>query len=462
MTNQARLVALLASVATAAGCTANAPGSNDFSPSVAQCSVAAAWAPGVAYKTGDLVTFEGSTYQCIQGHTSQSDWSPSVVPALWGLTDCAGGGGGGGGGGTTPPDAGTTPPPDAPTTPPPDAPSNPGGGGTGTAPASLVFSAYKDTGISMNWNTNVISTTVSGSAQTLVGDLTANGGKTITLAFATGECGSENWGGVPGAALAQANAAALDAAGIKYILSTGGAAGVFTCSTDAGFESFLSRWSTAGLIGVDFDIEGGQSQQILNDLIHRVQTAHAKHPGLRFSLTLATLANNNGATTAQSLGSGVAAGLNSLGTNTLSAVTSILGFHGTAASWPSFVTVNLMTMDFGATSPGNCVVNAGVCDMGQSAIQAAFNLRDKFGVPLSNIELTPMIGGNDTQSEHVTLHDVDTMTAFAIANKLAGVHYWSYDRDTDCPPGSASATCNTLGGVGAHGFLRRFVGDGLH
>ena len=52
----------------------------------------------------------------------------------------------------------------------------------------------------MNWNTNVISTSVSGSMKPLPGDLTSQRGKTVTLAFATGECGSENWGGVPGAA----------------------------------------------------------------------------------------------------------------------------------------------------------------------------------------------------------------------------------------------------------------------
>ena len=54
------------------------------------------------------------------------------------------------------------------------------------------------------------------------------------------------------------------------------------------------------------------------------------------------------------------------------------------------------------------------------------------------------------------------MTAFAIANKLAGVHYWSYDRDVDCPPGSASPTCNSLGGVGTHGFLARFIANGMN
>jgi hypothetical protein len=65
-------------------------------------------------------------------------------------------------------------------------------------------------------------------------------------------------------------------------------------------------------------------------------------------------------------------------------------------------------------------------------------------------------------SEHFTLQNADAMTSFAITNGLAGVHYWSYDRDTDCAQGFASPTCNSLGGVGAHGFLRRFLGDGLH
>jgi hypothetical protein len=116
-----------------------------------------------------------------------------------------------------------------------------------------------------------------------------------------------------------------------------------------------------------------------------------------------------------------------------------------------------MTMDYGGASPGVCVVAGGACDMGQSAIQAAYNLHDRWGVPFSNIELTPMIGGNDDSSEHFTLADVDTISAFATAHALAGLHYWSYDRDLDCAPGPASSTCNSLGGAGAYGFLGRFV-----
>jgi hypothetical protein len=120
-----------------------------------------------------------------------------------------------------------------------------------------------------------------------------------------------------------------------------------------------------------------------------------------------------------------------------------------------------MTMDYGAPGAGVCVVSGGLCEMGESAIQAAYNLHDRFGVPFSSIELTPMIGGNDVAGETFTLGDADTVASFAKAQGLAGVHYWSYDRDIDCPAGAASPTCNSMGGAGAHGFLKRFLANGL-
>lgn len=43
------------------------------------------WAVGVAYKVGDIVTYKGKTYKCLQAHTSQAGWYPSAVPALWQL-----------------------------------------------------------------------------------------------------------------------------------------------------------------------------------------------------------------------------------------------------------------------------------------------------------------------------------------------------------------------------------------
>jgi chitinase len=326
----------------------------------------------------------------------------------------------------------------------------------------LVFSAYKDTSINMNWNTNVITTSVSGSPVALATDLTQHGGKSITLAFATGECGSENWGGVQGDQIATANVSLLTQAGVRYILSTGGAAGSFTCGSDGGMSTFINRWASSGLVGVDFDIEAGQSQAVISDLISRVKTAHGSYPSLRFSLTLATLANNNGASSAQSLGGSAPDSFNTYGDWSLQAVQSVLGFNGSASSWPSYLTVNLMTMDYGSASSGVCVVSSGACQMGQSALQAAYNLHDHWGVPYANIELTPMIGGNDASSEVFSLADADAIASFAISHGLAGIHYWSYDRDTDCPPGSASPICNSVGSAGSHGYLKRFLADGLH
>ncbi len=43
-----------------------------------------AWAPGVAYKAGDEVTYEGETFRCRQAHSSIRSWEPSVFTlALW-------------------------------------------------------------------------------------------------------------------------------------------------------------------------------------------------------------------------------------------------------------------------------------------------------------------------------------------------------------------------------------------
>lgn len=42
------------------------------------------WAPGTAYKVGDVVTFNGQKFTCRQAHTSIRSWEPSVFTlALW-------------------------------------------------------------------------------------------------------------------------------------------------------------------------------------------------------------------------------------------------------------------------------------------------------------------------------------------------------------------------------------------
>ncbi len=41
------------------------------------------WVPNHAYKVGDMVTYSGVSYRCLQAHTSIVTWEPPNTPALW-------------------------------------------------------------------------------------------------------------------------------------------------------------------------------------------------------------------------------------------------------------------------------------------------------------------------------------------------------------------------------------------
>lgn len=43
------------------------------------------WTYPVGYVVGQIVTYQGLTYKCLQAHTSQAGWTPPIVPALWQL-----------------------------------------------------------------------------------------------------------------------------------------------------------------------------------------------------------------------------------------------------------------------------------------------------------------------------------------------------------------------------------------
>lgn len=312
------------------------------------------------------------------------------------------------------------------------------GAGDGNVPTGFVFGGYKDVTVNANWNTSEISTKVGGAQQAVV---SANSNvQLVTWSFATGECGSETWGGITPNDLISANVAAWSKAGKQYIVATGGAAGTFSCGSDANFFAFLDRYNSSGFIGVDFDIEAGQSADTIAALVARVKAAQAndRYKNLRFSFTLATLGGSS---------------TPALGATGVEVMTAI------QKAGLSHYYINLMAMDYGSTAATNCVLNAAgtACDMGASAVQAAKALHAAYDVPYAQIEVTPMIGGNDAQDETFTLQDVITLGNFAKTQGLAGVHYWSLDRDTDCPPGSASPTCNTLGTAGAWGFLNAFL-----
>lgn len=406
----------------------------------AQATCAAAWSASAVYTGGMTASENGINYKAnwwTQGNDPATNNGGAGSGQPWtSQGSCTGGssGGGTGGGGTGGGGTGG---------------GGTGGGGTTNPPgtgANLLYSPYKDVTVNLNWNTNVMQTaTATGSAIPVVGTGSLKSNyvtnlSAITLAFATGACGSENWGGVPGATFASANIAALSSAGLPYVVGTGGAAGTFTCGSTANFASFLSRYMSSQMVGVDFDIEGGQSQADINNLVAAAVYGQSVYPNLRFSFTLATLASSDG-----SYG-----GLNSLGDSVVKAI---------KASSLTNYTINLMVMDYGSPSATVCVVSNGKCDMGQSAIQAVTNLQHTYGIPASKIELTPMIGVNDASDENFSIANTDTIASYAVSNGLAGLHFWSLDRDNPCSQTTASSTCNSVPSTTPLQYTKRFLSD---
>jgi len=41
------------------------------------------WKAETAYALNDRVQYNDVLYKCVQAHSSQSDWTPDVTPALW-------------------------------------------------------------------------------------------------------------------------------------------------------------------------------------------------------------------------------------------------------------------------------------------------------------------------------------------------------------------------------------------
>ncbi len=274
--------------------------------------------------------------------------------------------------------------------------------------------------IDANWNTGAQQSNVTGTSQVVT---SAMPNQNLTWAFASGTCGSESWAGITPAQEAT-NIPVFVNAGKYYTVSTGGSGATFDCPSGSAFLSFIQTYYSANMLGVDFDIENGQGQAIVDDLINAAIAGEQQYPNMRFSFTIATFGGSANPI---------------LGSEGVLVVNEIkrLGLGGN-------YTINLMTMDYGSATANNCVVVNGACEMGQSAIQAAESLNAQYGIPYSHIEITPDIGQNDTAGEIFTVADVDTVAAFVKANSLAGAHFWSFDRDAPTCTSGAS-TCNGNG-----------------
>lgn len=258
-----------------------------------------------------------------------------------------------------------------------------------------------------------------------------------TWAFASGECGEERWGQLDGRQVAETQVPRFAQAGVGYIISTGGQGAAFTCASDAGMEAFVSRYKSPQLIGFDFDIEHSQTPAQIDSLVQRIATVQKAHPHWRFSFTLATHAASDGSNRS----------LNKTGEQVLAA----LRKHGVQ----DYV-LNLMVMDYGPASRKVCVVKAGRCDMGASAVQAARNVHRKYKVPFAQIALTPMIGVNDVVENVYTLPDARATVDAVRTMGMAGVHFWSLDRDKPCskPTKGADPACSTMPDVAAGAYQR--------
>ncbi len=310
---------------------------------------------------------------------------------------------------------------------------------------AVYFSPFKDVDTDYYWDgegpIKQLGTTVRGNKESLLQVMKEIGVDTMIWSFATGNCVTESWNGVLPADLPK-EASNWVAAGMKYIISTGGANGIFRCDSDENFNEFIKRYNSNSLVGFDFDIENQlTTQEEIDSLVQRVKNAQSNFPNLRWSFTLATLGGDSNP---------------NLGTVGQVVLRAIKNYNLTNYY------INLMTMDYGPVNPYTCVVVDGHCDMGQSAVKAAQTLNSQFGIPYSQIEITPMIGGNDIDNERdpqqfFTVEDVKTVMSFVITNGLAGVHYWSFDRDIDCPPGNATPNCNTYGKGGNLGFTKAFL-----
>jgi hypothetical protein len=107
-----------------------------------------------------------------------------------------------------------------------------------------------------------------------------------------------------------------------------------------------------------------------------------------------------------------------------------------------------------------CVISAGVCEMGLSVIQEMQNAHNYNGIPYANLGVNPYIGGNDWVGgtiDFLTIADVATITTWFTANGLNRITPWAYSRDFDCAtqasPNTSSDTCNNYGSVGTAGTL---------
>jgi hypothetical protein len=280
----------------------------------------------------------------------------------------------------------------------------------------------------------------------------ASGVAEYTLGFlvSTGGC-DVGWGGRTGAigdAVATRVAALRDAGG-DAILAFGGAAGVdvaLRCPSAAALaDVFAAVAARTDVWRFDFDVEGAALADRAAGLRRAVAIAdvqaRARAAGRRLgvSFTLPVLPDGLGADALGLLQDAVAAGV-------------------------AIDVVNVMAMDY-----GDAAAPAPAGRMGAYAVAAATATWTQLGALWPGLEpaarwarvgVTPMVGRNDVATEVFTVDDARLVGAFARAQGLGRLAWWSASRDVPCPAGQGSSASPTCSGVPepAWAFARAFTG----
>lgn len=284
--------------------------------------------------------------------------------------------------------------------------------------AATIFSPYADITINTRWSADDQDMV----PDDFVGIAKQAGLRSIHLAFITdaGHC-EPAWAGQAAYAVskhwAQKLAHNLSAQGVEVVVSFGGANGQdisVDCSIaqmQAIFETVVHDYHASKL---DFDIENGSTR--LGKLLDAISAFQQDNPKTAISFTLPVLPE----------------GLVTEGREVVRQASQRgLRFN-----------VNIMAMDYGPAYSGN---------MGEYAIAASKSLvsylkelspESSEAILWQRVEITPMIGVNDVNTEWFTLADARVLSAFAKAQGLGQLSIWSLGRDKPCSDAWASPVCS--------------------
>lgn len=454
---------------------------------LALANTASAWAPNVAYKVGDQVTYSGTTYQNLQAHTSQLGWEPPAVPALWQVVA----------GATSAATATRTNTPAGPTptktkTPVPNATATPSGANcwsawnatiayVGGAQASRNGQNYQAAFWTQNQDPAIYNGPAGsgqpwlpmggcgGGSGTVTPGATATPTRTSPPAANTATPTSAPANGLPSHLSAlyadisfTSIKSAYQATGQKYyalafVLGKDGACtpawdGQRLMSENYYANEISTLRSGGGDIGAVF---GGANGSDLASVCPTVGSLQAAIQAVinQYQLKWIDLNVEGGMLSDpvsvdrrnKALAALQAANPNLRVSYTLPVAqagllqTALDLLSNAKANGVRVDYVNIMTMNYGP---------AGI-DMGQAAIDAATNTRQQLlSLGLSaKIGITPMIGQNDSYGEIFTLSDAEQLITFAKANSYIGwLSFWSLGRDNGNCPGqtTASAICSGI------------------